>query len=486
MEILITNNIRVKDPDSKFVEWLKKNYTISNPEYETRIRLNLWLGNTPKRLSLYSKHPSVELYNIGYGCVRDILRFVRDNYPADEVELSVQLNEDQTADWSGNSPTLRDYQEKCVQTMLKKKFGIIKAPCSAGKTIMGHELAKRTGMRTLWVTHTKDLLNQSKEVGISMVGENNVGTITDGKVNIGNVITYTTVQTFDKMGKQDIKDKFNCVIVDECHRCNTKNSTTQMSRAVNAIAAEYKFGLSATPETTDGYFRSILYNLGNIEYEITEEELIENNRIMNVQIVPIYTNWNYPNEAYRSDGTLDFNKACMLMSADEKRNAKIIELINGRPTIILADTIGMLINIMNQLPEEYAKRACILCTKHNEDDVKDYGKLVQRKHDTQSRLRYLKMLADGELDIMFATYALAKEGLNVPRLEQVIFAFPAVSPHIITQSIGRVARMSEGKELAVCYDLVDAPSYFHRLWKERTKLYRKQNKNVIDLKEWGL
>ena len=486
MEILITNNIQVTDPDNKFLQWLTDNYTIRNPEYDKRVKLNLWIGNTPKTLPLYSKHNTSNVYKIPYGCIREVLKFIRDNYPSDEVPIYVELNEGETADWEGTSPTLRDYQEDCVQTMLKKKFGIIKAPCSAGKTIMGHELAKRTGMKTLWITHTKDLLYQSMQVGISMVGEENVGTITNGKINIGKVITYATVQTLDKMDRKDLGKLFNCVIVDECHRCNSKTKITQMSRAINSIKAEYKYGLSATPETFDGYFRSILCNLGNIEYEIEEEELIATNRIMNVQIVPIFTEWNYPDAAYRSDGTLDFNKAVHLMAEDEKRNDIIISLLNGKPTLILSDTIEMLVNIMNRLSVEDAKRACLISTRHNEDAIKGNGKYVVRKHDSTSRLRYLQQLSTGELDYMFATYSLAKEGLNVPRFEQVILCFPAVSPNIITQSIGRVARKAEGKELAVCYDLVDKPSYFHRLYKDRLKLYKKANKNVIDLKQWGL
>lgn len=487
MIIAIGGKIKITDfnADPKLIKWLEDNYQIDNPEYIKRVQLNLWLGTTPKKLKLYTCYPDRLIY-FPYGFMRELISFVRKNYPYDEVHYELDVNEDKTAKWGKTKLTLRDYQEEAVEHMLKQKFGILKAPCSSGKTIMGHELARRTGMKTLWLTHTRDLLNQSMQVGIQMVGEKNVGTITNGKVNIGKVITYATMQTMGKMSHKDFAREFNCVIVDECHRCNTTFTRKQMSYIVNTISAEYKYGLSATPETFDGLGRTILANLGPVEWTIEKEELIEQNRIMGVKIVPIHTGWVYPDESYLANGTVDFHEAVKCMSMDRDRNKLIVSLLKDKPTIILADKTNLLVGIMNELSEEQAKDACLISTRHDEDMLTGNGKLVARSHNYNKRLEYLTKMANGEYKYMFATYQLAKEGLNIPILEQAIFAFPAVNPNIITQSIGRVARTCEGKELAVVYDLVDKPKYFQKLYKQRLKLYEKENNKVIDLREWGL
>lgn len=475
MKIEISKSIIISDYDSKLERFLHENYTIPNPEYIKRVKLNLWHGRTPKTLNLWTVTQTGKI-SIAYGTMREVIGFILKNYDRREIEVVMALNDFRAADWTGNDIKLRPYQQKAVDHMLSRKFGILKAPCSSGKTIMGHALAKATGQRTLWITHTKDLLNQSLEIGKKMLPLDKIGTITDGNIQPGDTITYATIQTLAKTPKK-WWNMFDCVIVDECHRCNTKEAASQMSMVVNNICATYKYGLSATPETFDGYARTVLCNLGNIEYIIEKDELEATGTIMPVVIKPINTYWKYPEEAWRPNGTVDFALAVKYLICDELRNDIIVGLIVDKPTLVLSNNIDHLVYIMNRLSPEQQKRACLICTKHDESIVT--AKDVQRSHTAKAREEYLEKMRNGELDIMFATYQLAKEGLNIPRLEQVIMAFPAVDQNIITQTVGRVARTCEGKSEAVCYDLVDKPAYFQKQFANRKKLYKKQG-NVIE------
>ena len=69
----------------------------------------------------------------------------------------------------------------------------------------------------MWLTHTKDLLNQAKERC-----ENNLNCstsiITDGKCDSSGDIVFATVQTLvGLVDKQQIKqNEFGLVVVDEC------------------------------------------------------------------------------------------------------------------------------------------------------------------------------------------------------------------------------------------------------------------------------
>lgn len=474
MNIVISNKILIQDATPPLRRFIAQNYTIPNPEYITRVKLNKWLGGTPKKLKLYEQDGDNII--IPYGCLQAIYIFLLNTTNLADIGIRSILNTKKKADWNGNEIIPRDYQRVAVNSMYLAKYGILKAPCSSGKTIMGHLIAQKTGMKTLWLTHAKDLLNQSKAVGEMILGKTDgrVGTITEGKVNIGATITYATVQTMAKLDPSEYRHEFNCVIVDECHRIHTKQQATQMSYVVGNICAEYKYGLSATPETFDGYGKTVFCNIGEIKHTIPKDILEENGTVMPVDIYPIFTEWKYPKEALKANGVVDFNKAVEYLIQDEDRNDTIVELIGNKPTIILSNSIDHLCHISNRLSEEQKERACLIATKHDVDIS------IHCKHTSKAREEYIEKLRSGELDIMFSTYQLAKEGLNIPRLEQVILAFPTVDANIITQSVGRVARCCEGKTDARCYDLVDASGYFQKHWRERKRLYKKQGNTIYE------
>ncbi|MDQ9823270.1 hypothetical protein RFZ44_07900, partial [Acinetobacter sp. 163] len=55
-----------------------------------------------------------------------------------------------------------------------------------------------------------------------------IGTITEGKVNIGSGITFATIQTMCKLDLARYKDLWDIIVVDECHRCSgTPTAVTQ-------------------------------------------------------------------------------------------------------------------------------------------------------------------------------------------------------------------------------------------------------------------
>ena len=477
MNILISNKIRIENSTSSLRRWIQKEYTIDNPEYIKLIRLGKKAWGVPKIVKLYEQYDDTII--LPYGCLQALYMFLINTTDLTTVDIQSKLNRDKTADWEGNTIIPRDYQRVAVNQMVLAKFGILKAPCSSGKTIMGHLIAQKTGMRTLWLTHTSALLNQSKAVGEMILGKGDrVGTITDGKCNPGRTITYATVQTMAMLDPKKYKDQYNCVICDECHRVSkSAEAYTQFSYVLNNVAAEYKFGLSATPETHNGYGKSIMCNIGDIKYTIPQNVLEETGTIMPVEIRAIQTEWSYPQQAFKANGVLDFDKAIPFLRSDDERNELVAELISDKPTLILSNNIDHLCYMANALSEEQQGRACLVSTKHDEEVLTAD---ILCKHGSKANAEYIDKMRSGELDIMFATYQLAKEGLNIPRLEQVILAFPAVDENIITQSVGRVARTCEGKNTAICYDLVDKPTWFQKHYRDRKRLYKKNGNKIIE------
>lgn len=102
--------------------------------------------------------------------------------------------------------------------MVAAQYGILQSAAGSGKTQMGIALAARLGRRTLWLCHTLDLIKQSKERAKLYMSEDLMGTITEGKVNLGEGITFATIQTMCKLDLAQYRDYWDCIITDEVHR----------------------------------------------------------------------------------------------------------------------------------------------------------------------------------------------------------------------------------------------------------------------------
>jgi superfamily II DNA or RNA helicase len=82
-------------------------------------------------------------------------------------------------------------------------------------------------------------------------------------------------------------------------------------------------------------------------------------------------------------------------------------------------------------------------------------------------------MRSGKKRYLFATYSLAKEGLDIPRLDRLYLTTPQKDYAIVTQSIGRIARTCEGKEDPIAYDYVDPMTNTVKAFKKRCTTYRK-------------
>ena len=273
MFIEIGSRLKILDPSPELIKWCKENLEMTNPEYQQKARMHLWLGNTPRTLYLYEVNGNSLI--LPFGCLRAIL-------PLLEGDMKKQFKEPKKVDYGGKVP-LYDYQEEAVAAMLINHYGILQSPAGSGKTQMGIALACALGVKTLWLTHTKDLLTQSKSRAEQYVDSELLGTITEGKVNIGKAMTFATIQTMCKLDLDQYRDEWDCVIVDECHRVSgTPTAVTQFSKVLNTLCARHKFGLSATVHRSDGMIKATYAMLGQVVWTVPDEAV--KSRVMTVHL----------------------------------------------------------------------------------------------------------------------------------------------------------------------------------------------------------
>ena len=67
----IGSTIKITDPSQEIMDWCKRNLVLVNPDYQKKVRMHLWVGDTPKQLFLYSMNGNDLI--LPFGCLRSIL-----------------------------------------------------------------------------------------------------------------------------------------------------------------------------------------------------------------------------------------------------------------------------------------------------------------------------------------------------------------------------------------------------------------------------
>lgn len=450
----VGNQLRIQEPTADLLDWCKKNMVLANPDYAKKVRMHLWLGNTPQKL--YLMQWDGDTLVLPYGCLNTVLRL-------GECEVINDLPTPKEVDF-GCSVPLYDYQEAVKEAMLKAYYGILQSPAGSGKTQVGIALAAALGRKTLWLTHTRDLLSQSKNRAEQYMSPSLTGTITEGRVQIGKAITFATVQTMCNLDLGRYRDVWDCIIVDECHRvAGTPTSVTQFSRVLNSLAARHKYGLSATVHRADGMIAATYALLGQIAYQVPDAAVAE--KVMTVSVLPRPTHQGLSREFLDTDGTIIYAKLVNFLADRYDRNELIAsDLVENRDhyNLILSDRLSHLEYLMKHLPRDLREQAVMVD-----------GKMTSKKAKAM-REQAIEDMRQGRKRYLFATYSLAKEGLDIPRLDRLYLATPQKDYAVITQSIGRIARTFEGKGEPIAYDYVDdGIQYLVRSYKKRCTTYRK-------------
>lgn len=454
MLIEVSNQLTVSNPTDELAKWCTKNLTLSNPEYSRKVRMSLWTGNTPQKIALYETRGK-ELV-LPYGCLslipRDILSgaFILNEFaPSAEVDYHADI-------------PLYDYQETAVQAMIDRGYGILQSAAGSGKTQMGIALAARLKRRTLWLCHTLDLIKQSRDRALMYMSEELMGTITEGKVNIGTGITFATIQTMSKLDLSQYRNYWDVIITDEVHRVSgSPTAVTQYQKVLNSLCARHKFGLSATVHRSDGMIMATKALIGGVAYQVPDEAVAD--KIMQVGIHPVSTGVAMSDEVLNSDGTINYTKLITYLTEHYKRNQVIVMSIamDERPSLILSDRLSHLETLIKLMPEYMQDEAVMIS-----------GKMTSKKGKAE-REQAIEDMRTGKKKYLFATYSLAKEGLDIPRLERLYMTTPQKDYAVVTQAVGRIARTCEGKRKPICYDFVDNIPYTVKAYKKRCTTYKK-------------
>ena len=448
MFFTIDNEIKISYPTPEVLKAIKRDLTFANPDYVNRKRMGKWTGNVPREICLYREEGDDYVY-VPFGYMYALQGFMQKDNCYSWLKFQPRVDYKCTIE-------LRGYQEKAVTNMLRHPYGILQSRPASGKTIMGIAMIARRGRKALWLAHTKDLVDQAYTQAKKYLDKSLLTVSTEGRVKIGNGITFATVQTMANFaGLERYKNYFDIVIVDECHRvCTSATSVGMFYKVVNTLAAPYKYGLSATVHRADGMIGATFAILGNVTYEVPFEDI--EHQVMPVSVEAIYTNVGYNDCFLDADGTMVYTKYITYLAENVHRNNIAASMLayETHPTLVLTDRLSQSEALFKMIGREDAR-------------------VITGKTKREVRQAALEDMREGRANILFASYNLAKEGLDIPRLSRLYMLTPHRDSAVIEQAIGRIARVHEEKTDARCYDFVDNTIYAQKCFKRRLRIYRK-------------
>ena len=455
MKVRVNGEILIEAPTPEIKEHFVKLLTVKNPAYVNAQRLGFSTYGITPELKLY--RASMNALVIPRGLWRELNGMVQGAMCVDDC-----LVRQPRVDFPQNKIQLRPYQERALRE-IKSAQGILIMPCGGGKTETALELIARIRQPALWITHTKDLVEQvvaRAQARLGLSGDE-IGVIGGGKkASIGTHLTVATVQTLYRMDVAELAGRIGAVVVDECHRVVANPTTASMFAEVLAcLPAYYRYGITASENRGDGLEATTRWVLGPVLAKITQEELEQSGCTVVPTLTPVITsfehNWSIGEEH------LNFNRVLDEMGEDTERSKQIAGLVirearQGHSVLVLATTLKILRSIMAEVPEGIPSA------------------IVDGHTPVKQRLETIDSVRDGRTLVLFATYPLAKEGLDIPRLDRLILAAPVRAESAVQQSVGRIMRPAPGKRDAIVYDVVDAQvPALKRQFNARKRVYKK-------------
>lgn len=346
--------------------------------------------------------------------------------------------------------------------------GVLSLPCGYGKTFLALRAVCKLGYKAIVIVNKEFLMDQWVEAAKKFTTLK-VGILQRDRVEVsGNDIVIAMIHSLClKEYPPELFQDFGLAVYDECHHVSSET----FSKSMMKVRPRFTLGLSATPERRDGLSHVFYKFLGPL---LHKEKRQGTNQVIVKQINISSTSSHYK-VLFMANNTKNTGGMATAISQFPERNRLLLEILQilikqGR-TILLLSSRRDHLHDLNDL---------ITSTKLKKPDGKEasygfyYGKQGSNKNEHRQMLN-----TSAKCDIVLGTDAIAKEGLDIPSLNTIVFATP---PGVdVEQAVGRILRKYHEDFYPMVVDLVDKTGNFSKHASERNKWYTDENYEIQNL-----
>ena len=315
---------------------------------------------------------------------------------------------------------------------------LVVSATGTGKTVLAAFDAKLfNAKKLLYVVHRFNIAAKAMETFKKIFGASrSMGMYSGERKEIKSDFLFSTVQTInnDNHLKNFSPDEFDYIIIDETHRAGAQTYL----RILEYFRPKFLLGMTATPERTDGFDIYSLFN-HNVGCEIRlhramDEELLCPFHYFGISDISV--------EGQELDDLSDFN---LLVS--EQRIEHIIQALKEYGS---DDGVARGLVFCSRIEE-----ASQLSLEFNRRGFKTIALSgVNSDTERQTAIRQIESdNIDEKLDYIF-TVDIFNEGIDIPKLNQIIMLRPTQSAIIFIQQLGRGLRKVDNKEYLTVIDFI--------------------------------
>lgn len=307
-----------------------------------------------------------------------------------------------------------------------------------GKTILSClDVMQFNPKKMLFIVHRENICNAAKKAFQRVLGQNiNASVFAGGHKDVSSQYIFAMIQTLSKDANLEMfdKDEFDYIIYDEAHRMGADS----YQKVFNYFTPRFTLGMTATPERTDGYDLFKLFDY-NIACEIRLNDAMKEDLIC-----PFHY---YGLSDLRINGELINDKTELNKLVSKKRVEHILNKIeeygysgNKVKGLIFVSKIEEA-KELSRMFNEIGYNTIALSSEDSE---------VKR----EAAIRRLE--SDDPLDCLdyIFTRDIFNEGIDIPKVNQVVMLRPTESAIVFVQQLGRGLRKDPDKEYVVVLDFI--------------------------------
>lgn len=357
---------------------------------------------------------------------------------------------------------------KLEETFGKKKQigagGLLSLPCGYGKTFCAiWTIIEIIKLRGIIVVPTSCLMNQWMEAIAQIAPDAKVGSVQRSKVDVeGKDIVVVMLHSLClKEYRDSVFNDFSVAVYDECHHI----ASEMFCKSMIKLRCRYTLGLSATPVRKDGLSEIIHMFIGPL---IHKERRSGKNNVVIKKLRLLSENPAYQTQ-YLPNGTKNTSRMTTEISKFKERNILLHYILyrlvaQGRKILVISSRKDHLREIKGMLDHKPPK------TREGTGATSGFyfGRVGMGEKD------HKKMLEESsKCDIVLGIDSLAKEGLDIPDRNTLVWATPPGCD--IEQPSGRILRKIHTDLNPLIVDLVDNTGNYVKHSSDRDKWFREQN-----------
>ena len=433
-------------------------YTVPNAKFMPSYRNKFWDGKV-RLFSLKTK-------KIYIGLLPYVDEFCRErgfDFGGIEDVIGIKTREKVSQSWLADLKLPfepRDYQIDALNETIQYGRQLLLSPTASGKSLIIYLLARYYDKKTIIIVPTTSLVEQLSKDFKEYGYDKPVCKIYHGQEVFDSPITVTTWQSFAKAPKE-VLESFDVVIGDEAHLFKAQTLKGILEKMKTTAI---RIGTTGTLDGSEVHRLQLEGLFGPVKKVITSKELMDSGTIANLKIdCIILRHTKQKKMTYQEE--MDYLVSC------DSRNQFITNLVGSLKgnTLVLFQYIE----------------------KHGQPLWEMFNPMVGRMNgtlhyvhggtDTEDR-ETVREIVDSprkkKNNVILASYGTFSTGINIKKIDNVVFASPSKSRIRNLQSIGRGLRKTTGKNEMRLFDIADdlqCDNYTLNHLKERINIYNEEN-----------